>query len=86
MRWLIYRTKRAFIEARAWLYVRLRRDVPARQCQSGKCWCARAEQCFFTRCQNCDGCVDANGQHIDTGKWAEPHNRCPDCGGVLQPL
>lgn len=79
---LIQRTKRAFIVVRAWLYVRLRREVAVKTCLTGKCWCAGAEQCFFPRCTNCDSCIGADGQTLDP-TWAEEWNRCPDCGGPL---
>lgn len=85
MRNLIWRVKDTFRRARGWLYVRLRGDVPLKICLTGKCWCAGAEQCAFGRCKNCDACTDAAGQHLDTGEWAEEWNRCPDCGGKLQP-
>lgn len=73
---------RAFVVARAWLYVRLRGNVPIEICSTGKCWCVNAEQCFFARCRNCDSCVDANGATLDLA-FVEEWRRCPYCGGKI---
>lgn len=68
-----------------WFYLKFRRPVKLKSCLTGKCWCRGAQDCFFRRCKNCDGCIDENGQHLDDA-WAEEWNRCPECGGKLQPL
>jgi hypothetical protein len=80
---LIWRVKETFRKVRGWLYVRLRGEVKIKTCMAGKCWCAGAHQCFFNRCKNCDACVNADGEYIDSGDWAEEWQRCPDCGSKL---
>lgn len=82
MRRLKHWLKVWFIHWRAWLYVKLRRTVKIKTCLSGKCWCCAAEQCFFKRCMNCDGCIGDDGKTLDDS-WAEEWNRCPYCDGKL---
>lgn len=54
-------------------------------CAHGKCHCLDATWCYYPRCKNCDSHMDAAGHSLNDD-WAEERNRCPDCGGKLQPL
>ena len=72
-----------------WLYLKLRK-VRIETCLAGTCWCRGAEECFFKRCANCDGCVDENGQTLEDRKVRHDYDWCPDCGAgfgeLLGPL
>ena len=61
-----------------WLYLAFRRTNPE-TCLTGKCWCNGAADCYFKRCGNCDGPLNAEGKTFDDD-WSEDFNRCPDCG------
>ena len=51
-------------------------------CLSGLCDCASAKECKFPRCENCDSILDSAGKTLDDRRSYE---RCPDCGGPLDP-
>jgi hypothetical protein len=56
--------------------------ITPQDCFSGKCDCADASECKFTRCDNCDSIVDREGKTLDTGRSPIPeYYQCPDCGG-----
>ena len=63
-------------------------DPQLELCLTGKCDCAGAAQCKFSRCKNCDSCIDADGKTLEDwvgfGEIFEDRI-CPDCGAVLEP-
>ncbi len=72
-----------------WLYLAFRR-VRIETCLEGRCWCRGAEECYFKRCPNCDGCVDDTCRTLEDRATRFDGDRCPTCGAgfgeLLGPL
>lgn len=62
-----------------WLYLKLRR-VRIETCLAGTCWCRGAEECYFKRCANCDGCIGPRGETLEDRKVRHDGDYCLECG------
>lgn len=52
----------------------------AAECINGKCDCAKAANCSFARCKNCDWPVDQHGKTV-VDHSCDEWETCPECGG-----